>query len=65
MFIDIILLHVLFSLVAINLIVQHIKAILAGTVGIASRPPPVRRTRRQSDSLLARPHWRESNLEEH
>ena len=29
-----------FALVAINLIVQHIKAILARTVGIASRPPP-------------------------
>ena len=42
------------SPVAINLIVQHIKDILAGNV--SSRPERKQRTRRQSDSLLARPH---------
>ena len=42
--------------VAIDLIVQHIKAILAGSIGITIRRPLRRRTRRQSDSLLARPH---------
>lgn len=43
--------------VAIDLIVQHIKDILAGNIDIRRKPPrPSRRIRRQSDSLLARPH---------
>lgn len=44
--------------VAIDLIVQHIKDILAGNIDITKRKAfsRNRRTRRQSDSLLARPH---------
>lgn len=46
-----------FLAVAIDLIVQHIKDILAGNINIAKRKAfPRRRIRRQSDSLLARPH---------
>ena len=44
----------IFLTVAINLIVQHIKDILAGNV--KTKPERKRRARRQSDSLLARPH---------
>ena len=46
-------------IVAIDLIVQHIKDILDGNIDIVKRKAcfrPTRRTRRQSDSLLARPH---------
>ena len=44
----------LLFIVAINLIVQHIKDILAGNV--KTKPERKRRARKQSDSLLARPH---------